>query len=41
MGKETIREGKWFAEAILNDLVEVGQLSAKSVGGIFRAWELN
>jgi len=32
MGKETIREGKWYAEAILNDLVETGKLSAKSVG---------
>jgi len=32
MGQETLRDGKWYAEAILNDLVEVGQLSAKRVG---------
>jgi len=32
MGNETIRDGKWFPEAILNDLVEMGGLSAKSVG---------
>ena len=32
MGNETMRDGKWYAEAILNDLIETGGLSAKSVG---------
>lgn len=32
MSNETLRDGKWYAEAILNDLVEKGGLSAKSVG---------
>ena len=32
MGKETMRDSKWYAEAILNDLIETGGLSAKSVG---------
>lgn len=32
MGKETIRDGKWFPEFIMKDLIDVGGLSAKSLG---------
>lgn len=32
MGQESIRDGKWYPEAILNDLIEVGGLSARRVG---------
>lgn len=32
MGNESIRDGKWYPEAILSDLIHKGGLSAKSVG---------
>jgi hypothetical protein len=32
MGKETLRDGKWFPEFILSDLVTTGKLSDRRVG---------
>jgi hypothetical protein len=32
VGKETVKNGKWYPEFILKDLIDVGGLSAKSIG---------